>query len=212
MNDLPKAFSADVMAELARPAEIYGARNCEMKAGLAPAWYVVETYAQCERKVADELITRRFGIFVPEIEETIVRRGRKVDRKALMFTRYIFVFTWLTDRNYSLITSIEGVFRFVSVNDGIPVIVKHADIDVLRMVENGQRPFTVIFDEDGPPEYLSKKARRRWKPKPRVFNPKTDIVCVRAWSAFDDGFAALDSEVRNQTLRKALGLAPSTCP
>ena len=45
-------------------------------------------------------VAMRFGIFVPEIEETIVRRGRAIDRKSLMFTRYIFVFTWLTDQNY----------------------------------------------------------------------------------------------------------------
>lgn len=204
MNELPKAFSADVLAELARPAESYGARNCEM-AGFAPAWYVLETYPQCEKDVADELIARRFGIFVPEIEETIVRRGRKVDRKALMFTRYIFVFTWLTDHNYSLLTSTEGVFRFIS-NDDKPVVVSDRAIDILRMVENGKRPFTVIFDDELPPEHLSKKARRRWKPKPRVFNPERDIERVRPWSAFDDGFVKLDVEQRNQTLLRALTL------
>jgi len=212
MNYLPKAFSADVMAELARPAEIYGARNAELVPGLTPAWYVIETYPQCERDVADELAGRGFGIFTPEVEETVVRRGRKIDRKVLMFTRYIFVFTWLTDRNYSLIASTEGVFRFVTVAERKPAVVSDVAIDILRMVENGKRPFAVIFDDEVPPEHLSKKARRRWKPKPRVFNPKTDIKCVRAWSAFADGLVALDSEGRNQTLRKALGLAPSTCP
>jgi len=204
---LPDAFSADVMAELARPAEDYGLRNAEIAPGLTPAWYVIETYPQCERDVADELSGRRFGIFVPEVEETVVSRGRKIDRKSLMFTRYIFVFLWLNDQNYSLVLGTEGVMRFVSVDGGKPAKISDKEINLLRRVENGKRPFVVIFDDEVAPAFLSKKARHRWKPKPRVFNPKTDITAVRAWSAFDDGFTALDSEGRNQTLRKALGLS-----
>jgi transcriptional antiterminator NusG len=211
-EELAKLLSDAGRAEMAKPAPVKGYRSAEM-AGFEPAWYVVETYPQCEDDVVEELVKMRFGIFVPEVEETIVRRGRKIESKGPMFTRYVFVFTWLTDHNYSLISSTEGVFRFASADGHKPVVVSDREIDLLRMVENGKRPFTVIFDEEeGPPAYLSKKARRRWKPKPRVFNPKTDIERVRAWSAFDDGFTALDSEGRNQTLRKALGLAPSTCP
>src|SRR4051812_7982600 len=101
MNDLNQAFWAAVMAGLARPVENFDHRNAELAVGVTPAWYVIETYSHRERKVADELIERRFGIFVPEIEETIVRRGRSIDRKSLMFTSYIFVFMWLTAENYT---------------------------------------------------------------------------------------------------------------
>ncbi len=197
---------------MAKPAPMVGDRSVEMAEGIDPAWYVIETFPQCERDVVDELVKLRFGIFVPEIEGTFVRRGLKIDRQCPMFTRYVFVFTWLTDHNYALISSTEGVLRFASADGLKPVAVTDREIDLLRRVENGKRPFEVIFDEEAPPPYLSKKARKRWKPKPRVFNPKTDIERVRAWSAFDDGFKALDSEQRNQTLQKALGLAPSTCP
>jgi transcription antitermination factor NusG len=219
MTELPKAFSPEQLAELlsdagraemARPAPMAGDRSAEMISGITPAWYVIETYPQCEHGVAHELVARRFGIFLPEIEETVVRRGRKFDRKALMFTRYIFVFTWLNDQNYSLIKNTKDVFRFASAEGKAPLVVTDAEIDLLRRVENGKRPFTVVFDDNEPPAFLSKKARARWKP--RVFNPKKDILRSRAWSAFDDGFTALDTEQRNQTLEKALGLAPSTCP
>lgn len=220
MTTLPKAFSPEQLAELlsdagraemARPAPMAGDRSAEIVSCITPAWYVVETYPQCERSVADELVLRRFGIFLPEIEETIVRRGRKLDRKTLMFTRYIFVFTWLNDQNYSLIKNTKDVFRFASIEGKAPLVVTDAEIDLLRKVENGKRPITVIFDDDQPPAFLSKKARARWKP--RVFDPKRDLLRARAWSAFEDGdFTTLDSEQRNQTLQKALGLAPSTCP
>ncbi len=219
MTELPKAFSPEQFAEMlsdagraemAKPALIDGDRSAEITTG-TPAWYVVETYGQCERSVADELVARRFGIFVPEIEETVVRRGRMIDRKALMFTRYIFVFTWLNDQNYSLIKNTKDVFRFIATAEGNkPLVVTDEEIDMLRRMENRKRPFTVVFDDNEPPAFLSKKARTRWKP--RVFNAKRDILRVRAWSAFDDGFTALDSAQRNQTLEKALGLAPSTCP
>lgn len=172
--------------------------------GNPAAWYVVETYPQCERGVADELVARRFGIFVPEVEETIIRRGRVIERKALMFTRYIFVFTWLTDQNYSLIKNTKDVFRFATTDSNKPSVVTDAEIDMLRRMENRERPFTVVFDDNEPPAFLSKKARARWKP--RVFDAKRDILRVRAWSAFDDGFAALDADERTQTLRKALAL------
>ncbi len=214
MTELPKAFSPEQFAELlsdagraemAKPAPMTGDRSAEIAAGVTPAWYVIETYPQCERGVADELVLRRFGIFMPEIEETVVRRGRKFDRKALMFTRYIFVFTWLTDENYSLIKNTKDVFRFASTAGNKPMLVTDVEIDLLRRVENGKRPFTVVFDDNDPPAFLSKKARARWKP--RVFNPKKDILRSRAWSAFDDGFAALDVEQMNQTLQKALNLA-----
>jgi transcription antitermination factor NusG len=176
MTTLPKAFSAEQLAELlsdagraelARPAPMTGDRSAEM-AGFSPAWYVIETYPQCERSVADELVLLRFGIFMPEIEETIVRRGRKIDRKALMFTRYIFVFTWLTDQNYSLIKNTKDVFRFATSDSNKPSVVTDQEIDMLRQVENRKRPFTVVFDDEGIPAFLSKKARRRWKPTPSI--------------------------------------------
>lgn len=201
----PKAFSPDVLAALAKPVE-RTTRHAELRAGLEPAWYVVETYPQREQDVADELVARGIGIYVPEIEETLVRRGRKIERKTRMFTRYIFVFIWLTDHNYSLVTATEGVFRFVSV-EGKPLMVTDREIDIIRAVENGKRPFPqIVLDEIVIPVGKGKKARNR-KLKTYV-DPLTDIIRVRPWSAFEDGsIATLDTEQRNQTLQKALGLS-----
>src|ERR1051326_1422231 len=106
---LPVAFSPAVMAELARPVATFDYRNAEMKAGLDPTWHVIETYANRERDVAKELIARRFGIFLPEEDETVVRRGRKIDQVKLMFPGYLFVFTWLTDENFARIRYTPGV-------------------------------------------------------------------------------------------------------
>lgn len=207
---LPDAFSADVIAELARPVATFDPRNAELVPGVTPAWHVIETYAQREREVADELAARRFGIFVPEVEETIVRRGRKIDRKSLMFMGYIFVFVWLTDENYARVRAVDGVLRFVTVNDGKPAVISDKEIDILRYVENGKRAFPLIEIEQGeqvPPAGLSKRARRRWKPKPKFVDPVTDTIAVRPWSAFDDDLMVLDSKERNQTLLRALGLS-----
>jgi len=211
MNELKQAFSPEVVAELAKPVMSFDSRNAEMARGVTPAWYVIETNPRRERKVADELVSRRFGIFVPEIEETIVRRGRKFERKSLMFTSYIFVFLWLTDENYARIKHLDDVMRFLTMDDGKPAVISDHEIDILRAIENGKRPFPLVEIEGGadqqPPARLSKRARRRWKPKPKFVDPIKDTIAVRAWSAFHDGFVTLDSEQRNQTLLKALSLS-----
>jgi hypothetical protein len=93
--------------------------------------------------------------------------------------------------------------------DGVPLVVTDEIIDRIRRVENGKRAFPLIPIEADhvPPASLSKRARRRWKPKARFVDPVLDTIAVRSWSAFDDGLMALDSQERNQTLRKALGLS-----
>jgi transcription antitermination factor NusG len=115
---LPHAFSPAVMAELARPVASFDPRNAELVEGLAPAWHVVECYSSREREVAKELAKRRFGIYLPLERETIVRRGRKVDVQTLMFPGYVFVFTWLTDTNFTRIASTPGVHQFLMKEDG----------------------------------------------------------------------------------------------
>ena len=195
---LPDAFSADVMAELARPVTRFDPRHAEMVSNIVPKWHVVETWPHRERKVAAELAARRFGIFVPESEQTVVERGRKIERRSLMFPGYVFVFVWDVLKHRDRIEAVEGVMRLVLItgedpDNPLPAELSDEEIDEIRAVENGERP---LFTQS------RKKGRRKGK---RAFD--NDVVGVHAWSPFQDRLLTLDSEGRNQILRTALGLS-----
>ncbi len=213
MTKLPEAFSADVMAELARPAQVMDPRYAEIVGRHGPKWHVVEVFASSQVDVADELARHRFGVYVPEFDETVVRRGRKIDRRVPMFSGYVFVFMWYSDQHWQWITNTPGVIAIVgSLTDD--------EIDIVRKIENQKRPVIIELPVAVEPEPVRSKGKRknRWKnrksSKATVAKPKliteqdlrNEIITTRAWSAFHD-LIELDSEERNQTLRKALGLS-----
>ncbi len=203
MTKLPLAFSPETIAALARPAITYDTRNAELLPDVDPHWYLVEVYPGAERRVADEMVGRRFGIYIPEFEETVMRRGRQVDRVELMFPGYIFVFVWDVIEHRSRIEAINGVMRLIMDVNGVPLGLTDREIDQIRSIENQHRP--VQLEEFEVEAELPAKKRRRRR-KRAVVKVLDEVVATRAWSVFRDGLTAVDSEVRNQTLQKALGL------
>lgn len=226
-----KGNLADVRAALGRDLEVgdivdYGPFNsafAELVPDTSPHWHIIETHPSGERTAAAHLVARRFGVFIPEIEETVIKRGRKIDRARLMFNGYIFVFVWDVMSHLSRIEAIPGVARVMHslievrpaiVKDGIeifpavveerPVIISDLIIDEIRAVENKQRPLKAIMTDGG----AQPKKKGRWRKwLKQLEDPRdNDIVGVRSWSAFQDGLQTLDSEGRNQTLLKALSL------
>jgi len=134
MNDLPKAFSAEdfagllsdaAKAEMARPRRAFDPRDAELVDGAEVRWYVVSIFS---RDAEIELAKRRFGIFVPAFEETIISRGRKVDRHVPLVPGYVFVLLWETDANLSRVAHTIGVDRILG-------WVADKEIDQLRFVE-----------------------------------------------------------------------------
>ncbi|MCK1568968.1 transcription termination/antitermination NusG family protein [Bradyrhizobium sp. 173] len=219
MKPIAEAFenlSPEVRAELLRPAQSRDPRYAEMVEGLDPRWHVVEVFASAQVEVAETLAQHRFGVYVPEVEETVVRRGRKLDRRVPMFSGYLFVFMWYSDAHWQCISSIPGVVEIVGA-------LTDAEIDIVRTIENMKRPVFIevaaeIEPEPQPAARTKSKKKRRWKnrkaakaksAKPKVITDadrRAEIITTRAWSAFDD-ILQLDSEGRNQTLMRALGLS-----
>lgn len=211
-----KDLSPEVRAELAKPFEPRDPRHAEIVAGKDPKWYVVEVFASTQVEVANALAEHRFGVYVPEVEETVVRRGRKIDRRVPMFSGYVFVFMWYSDQHWQRITGLPGVVEIVGT-------LSDAEIDIVRAVENTKRPVYIEAPAEADPEpepvvRTKSKKKRRWKnrkgakaksTKPKVITEadlRAQIITTRAWSAFDD-VLQLDSEGRNQTLMRALGLS-----
>lgn len=187
--------------------------SAEIVPTVSPCWHVIEAHPNHERSVAAHLIARRFGVFVPETEEDIIRRGRKVHVTRLMFTSYVFVFVWDINRHWSRLGSIPGVMRIMQRPDsaspiGNAVVISDYLINKVRAVENSKRPLPPIMVDEV--AYLSKKKRGRWrkdrKTKREIEIQPNDIVAVRSWSAFEDALLTLDVEGRNQALEKALSL------
>lgn len=195
-----------------------GPRNpllAEIVPDVTPNWHVIETLPNHERSVAAHLIARRFGMFVPETEEDIVRRGRKLHVTRLMFTGYVFVFVWDIAAHAGRLTSIPGVARLMchpAVDGGFPkpVVVADSVINRIRAVENSKRPLPAITIEGL--AYSPKHKRRRWRKHRRdqqkaELAKASEVIAVRPWDAFQDAIATLDEGGRNQTLLVALGLS-----
>jgi transcription antitermination factor NusG len=210
-------LSPEVRAELAKPFEARDPRHAEIVAGEEPRWHVVEVFASVQVEVAETLAGHRFGVYVPEVEETVIKRGRKIDRRVPMFSGYLFVFMWYSDQHWQCISSIPGVVEIVGA-------LTDAEIDVVRAMENLKRPVIIDIEPEPEPEPVpvarsKSKKKRRWKnrkgakakapAKPKVITEadlRAQIITTRAWSAFDD-ILQLDSDGRNQTLMRALGLS-----
>lgn len=184
--------------------------------GVTPCWHVIETHPNRERTAAGHLVARRFGVFVPEKEETIVRRGRKLEQTSLMFRGYIFIFVWGINQHFNRIRAVPGFSRIVTTEnpDGSrkPAVLTDQQIDQIRAVENRERPLPAIVI---PEHMMMPKRKGRWRKNQKALyaleqeqlKRDSEVVRCRPWSAFQDSLMTLDSEGRNQTLRNALGLA-----
>jgi transcription antitermination factor NusG len=196
----------------------YGAYNpfaAEIVPGITPLWHVIETHPNHERTAAAHLIARRFGVFIPEIEETLIRRGRKIDVTRLMFRGYLFVFVWSIMQHLGRIETCPGVARVIFVDDEpdrprLPAVISDKKIDEIRAVENSKRPLAgFMVDEDA---FVAKK-KRRWSKKKKEWYElqrqqqlarDNEIVACRPWSPFQDSLLNLDNEGRNQAMLSAL--------
>jgi transcription antitermination factor NusG len=128
------------------------------------------------RDAEAQIAKRCFGLYVPESRETLVRRGRRVDVRKPMFPGYALVFMWLNDGNWNRLTACEGVISLIGA-------LHDEEVDLIRAVENKQK-----FPRSRPkPRHYDRMRRRRWEDW---------LIEIRS----------LDSEKRNQALRKLLSL------
>lgn len=182
------------LPKISRPYWSGDPRTVRLEEGVEAKWCVVEVRS---RDVETELQRRHFGIYVPELTETSVRRGRKVERRLPIFPGYVFVFLWETGANFGRLAGVEGVTAIIG-------IITDEQIDKIRYLENCERPVTLQEFEETIflPAKTHKKRRWRKSRKPVKVTVLDEVVAVRAWSAWDDGIVNLDSEGRNQALRE----------
>ncbi len=212
---LAPAFTPEVFAALSRRAlEISESletrqpnRFAEVFPDVTPHWHVATVLPGRERTAADDLSDRRFGVYLPESEHREVRRGRVVDFKRLMLPGYVLVFVWDIDRHMDRIRACEGV-RGMLFNDGRVAIVPDRLVDVIRRVENRERPLKGLVSA-APVKKLKRcwrKARKSGDDQAVEVQDNT-IISVHSYSPYIEALRQEADEDRLSAFHKALGLA-----
>jgi transcriptional antiterminator NusG len=126
---------------------------------MAKRWYIVHTYSNFERKVADSIkekadatgLNELFDeILVPTEKVVELRRGRKVDAERKFFPGYVLVKMDMTDEAYHLIKNTPKVTGFLGA-DNKPVPISDAEANrILQQVQEGvERPKPSVSFEVG---------------------------------------------------------------
>lgn len=124
---------------------------------MATRWYIVNTYSNFEKKVAEAIrekadqtgLADEFEeVLVPTEEVVEMRRGRKVTSERKFFPGYVLLKANLTDEAYHLVKETPKVTGFLG-SQSKPVPVSQAEIDrILSQVQEGidsPKP-TVLFE------------------------------------------------------------------
>ncbi|TCT03331.1 transcription antitermination protein nusG [Tepidamorphus gemmatus] len=126
---------------------------------MAMRWYIVHTYSNFEKKVAESIrekaaaagLSDRFEeILVPTEKVVEVRRGRKIDTERKFFPGYVLVRMDMTDDTYHLIKNTPKVTGFLG-TDKKPTPISDAEAQrIVQQVQEGiDRPKPSIHFEIG---------------------------------------------------------------
>ena len=109
-------------------------------------WYIVQTFSGFEQKVASilkEMIQKKklsdkiSDVLVPTHEVTIVKKGKRVQRKKKYFPSYVLVKMEMNKEFYHMIKNIQKVTGFLGTT-GKPIPVSDREIDkILGNIKEG---------------------------------------------------------------------------
>ena len=113
---------------------------------MAKRWYIVQTYSNFERKVAESITEKAAqgglgdyfeDVLVPTEKVVEVRRGRKVDTERRFFPGYVLVKMDMTDDTFHMIKNISKVTGFLGAdNKPMPISESEAQ-SILHQVQEG---------------------------------------------------------------------------
>lgn len=179
-------------------------------AGEQGSWCGLVVAPQHERVAAAHLSGRGFGIYLPEVEVTEIRRGRKVDLRRLLIPGYLFVYLWGIAQNHVRVRNCPGIIDFMRLETGAIRVIKWDIINELRVIENLKNPISLPMDEViSAPVHRKRRWRRSRKQEPQIRYEQAEIVCVHAYSPFVEELreAGLDDEARISAFQRRLGLS-----
>ena len=109
-------------------------------------WYIVQSHSNFENKVAGlireeaekaKISEKIEEIVVPTHDVTVVKRGKRIQRKKKYFPGYVLIKSEMDDNIYHMIKNIKRVSGFLG-SKGIPVPVSDKEIDkILGQIKDG---------------------------------------------------------------------------
>ncbi len=122
-------------------------------------WYIVHTYSNFEKKVAEEIKRQATiqgledlveDVLIPTEEVIEVRRGQKVNAERKFLPGYVLLRAQLTDEAYHLVKNVPKVTGFLGQNNK-PMPLRQAEVDrILSQVSEGaEHPKNSITFEIG---------------------------------------------------------------
>ncbi len=122
-------------------------------------WYIVHTYSNFEKKVAEEIKRQSQiqglddlieDVLVPTEEVIEVRRGQKVNAERKFLPGYVLLHAKLTDEAYHLVKNTAKVTGFLGQNNK-PMALRQSEVDRLlnQVSEGAERPKSTISFEIG---------------------------------------------------------------
>ena len=176
-------------------AEKIGPLNAELVANAESGWYVVSTHPAHELIAAAHLSSRRFGVYVPTLEDVVFgpKGKRRLSRR--MFPGYVFVFVWGIAQHVARIHACPGVARVLMLGDEHPAPIGQDFIDDAQAAEARS-----IALAEGL-YWRGKKERKRWRNRADPEN-----LLISSPKCYLSNIESLDGEARVGLLQKALGL------
>ena len=109
-------------------------------------WYIVQTFSGFEHKVAEtiketiqkkELSDKISEVLVPMHEVTVVKKGKRVQKKKKYFPSYVLLKMEMNEELYHMIKNIQKVTGFLGTT-GTPVPVSDKEVDkILGNIKEG---------------------------------------------------------------------------
>jgi transcriptional antiterminator NusG len=129
------------------------------RTNLNAKWYIVHTYSNFEKKVAEEIKRQAklqgleeeiVDVIVPTEEVLEVRRGQKVKAEHKFLPGYVLLHAQLTDECYHLVKNVAKVTGFLGQNNK-PMALRQAEVDRIlnQVTEGAENPKSTISFEIG---------------------------------------------------------------
>ena len=122
-------------------------------------WYIVHTYSNFEKKVAEEIKRQAklqgledeiADVVVPTEDVIEIRRGQKVNAERKFLPGYVLLHAKLTDEVYHLVKNVAKVTGFLGQNNK-PMALRQAEVDRIlnQVTEGAEHPKSTISFEVG---------------------------------------------------------------
>ena len=129
------------------------------KTNVNAKWYIVHTYSNFEKKVAEEIKRQAkiqgleeeiVDVIVPTEEVIEVRRGQKVNAERKFLPGYVLLHAQLTDECYHLVKNVAKVTGFLGQNNK-PMPLRQGEVDRIlnQVTEGAEHPKSSITFEIG---------------------------------------------------------------